>query len=202
MVAVGAPSPPTLKATPAWWIGLDAGHQDIARAERDAVRIADALLPAASTVCVHAGDGGRVLLSYELPDDGVPTPDQLARLVLDEGAGVTVIGADGCIDVALGDVGRRTRAAIAAKALLLRTDGLAVRFAGGDSLGGVALAQWLLMATAIERLDAEGADLTLSSTVVVTEPVVPSFRRGLLTLRLEGIGEDVYRPVRQLDQAG
>ena len=159
MAAVGTPTRFNLEATPAWWIGLDAGHQDIARAERDALRIGDTLLPAASTVCVHAGDGGRVLLSYERPGEGVPTPDQLANLVLDEGAGVTVIGADGCIDVALGELGRRARAAVAAKALLLRTDGTAVRFGGGGDVGGIVLAQWLLMATAVERLDADGAEI-------------------------------------------
>lgn len=196
MAAVGSPARFALEATPAWWIGLDAGHQDIFRAERDARRIAETLLPAASTVCVHAGEGGRVLLSYELPDDGVPTPDQLASLVLDEGAGVTIIGADGCIDFALGDLGRRRAAAIAAKALLLRTDGMALRFFGSEDLTGIVPAQLILMSTAIERLDAGGAELTLSSAVVITQPVVPSFRRGLLTLSVEAIGDDTFRPLR------
>lgn len=198
MAAVASPvRQPAEVATPAWWIGLDAGHRDNVRAERDALRIADTLLPAASTVCVHTGEGGRVLLSYELADDSVPSPDQLARLVLDEGAGVTIISADGCIDVALGDIGRRTTAAIAAKALLLRADGAAVRYHGADTLSGVLSAGAVLLGTAIERLDAGGEVLSLSSTVIVDGPVVPSFQRGLLTLSLERIGDDCFRPLRQ-----
>lgn len=197
MAAVGAPlRQPVDITTPAWWIGLDAGHRDNVRAERDALRIADTLLPAASTVCVHTGEGGRVLLSYELPDEGVPSPEQLARLVLDEGAGVTVISADGCIDVALGDVGRRTTAAIAAKALLLRADGEAVRFPGADLVTGMLSVGDVLLDTAIERVDASGDALSLNSTIVVDDAVVPSFRRGLLTLSLERIGDDTFRPLR------
>lgn len=196
MTAVGSPTRFALELTPAWWIGLDAGHQDVVRAERDARRIADTLLPTASTVCVHAGGGGRVLLSYELPDHGVPTPDQLASLVLDEGAGITVLGADGCIDVALGDIDRRRRAALAARALLLRTDGVAVRFQGSAEIVGIVRAESLLTTTAIERLDAGAAELGLSSKVIVTEPVAPSFCEGLLTLALEPVGEDSFRPVR------
>lgn len=196
MAAVGSPTRSAPELTPAWWIGVDAGHEDIVRAERDARRIADTLLPTASTVCVHAGGGGRVLLSYELPDHGVPTPDQLARLVLDEGAGITVLGADGSIDVGLGDIDRRRRAALAAKALLLRTDGMAVRFQGSAELVGIVRAESLLMDTAIERLDAGTAALALSSKVLITEPVTPSFHGGLLTLALEPVGEDSFRPVR------
>jgi len=176
------------------WIGLDAGHEDLAGAEHAAVAVADAL-GGVDEVCTHALQGSVAYYAASLritSPAGAWVPEFVEEVrALADGA-VVYEREDWAIEV--GEVVSRAgaRAAIAAHAT--GTGGRAIRFVGQGRLRGALRIEEVTAGSAISQVQVLGADRVAGAILETRDYVRPQYAAGSLTLVVTPLGDGRLQP--------
>lgn len=162
------------------WIGLDAGDEDLDRAEQAAVALADAL-GCVDEVCTHALALARphYAATLRIPAGSwAPTGiDELRRLA--EGA-IVLEGGEWALET--GDADGRAGARAAIFAHSSGAGGRAVRFLGQERLGGAMTVDEVLAKSAIAEVRVLGGELRGGMVLETRGYVRPVYAAGALSL--------------------
>ncbi|QFZ23353.1 hypothetical protein [Saccharothrix syringae] len=154
------------------WLGLDAGHEDAAKADAIAVSLYETLLFHAQVVCVHAV-GDHHALSFRLTDE--PSENTVSTLI-ERGYGVAVH--NGSLQRLAGPEELARGALRAALAHRHRREGRALRFPGQRALRGRYGVSDIIAFSAIEEVLPHGI-----KSVDARGDLQPFFANGRLVLR-------------------
>ncbi|TQM82654.1 hypothetical protein FHX81_5064 [Saccharothrix saharensis] len=156
------------------WLGLNAGHEDRATADKVAVSLYETLLFHAQLVCVHEVEG-RHALSFRLTDE--PSENTVSTLI-ERGYGVAVH--NGSLQRLAGPEELTRGALRAALAHRDRREGRALRFPGQRTLRGRYGVSDIIAFSAIEEVLPHG-----TKSVDARGDLQPTFLNGRLVLNCD-----------------
>lgn len=176
------------------WIGLDRGDTDLSAAEHLASEVGPELLAIASLACTHviSDPFGHYAVSLEIPRE-LATGEQEA--LIDRAARASCgLSIDDDRLVMAGEPDLQSGALLAAAQHRDRSAGRAFRYPGDDRMRGDLTVAAVMAGSAIERVEALGANAGPTSLVLTRDFVRPQLRDGALVLVVTPRGEDVFQP--------